>query len=92
MQTLTIALDKEPNLAALLADKEPGDKITLHTSVKDLNDQTATLTITGCEEGPDDEDEEDDDEPAETKSEEPVAAPEKKSYAKQYMEKAGVNE
>ncbi len=44
MQDITIDLTKEPDLKADTADKEPGDSITLHTTIKSMDEQTLVLT------------------------------------------------
>lgn len=51
MQTITLDLKKEPDIAALVADMQPGDPVTLHTTVKAKDDQTLTLTLEEAEEG-----------------------------------------
>lgn len=53
MQTIIIDLKKNPEIADLVTDKQPGDRILLHTSIKQLNDQTLELTIEEAEEGKD---------------------------------------
>lgn len=63
--TITVDLTKNPELAALVADMEPGDWITLDASIKNADAQTLTARLERCDacEKPDDaEDEEDEDE------------------------------
>lgn len=69
MTTVTIDLTKNPELAALVADKQPGDWIELRASIKAKDDQTLTARLETCDdcEKPmkdGEEDEEDDDEVA----------------------------
>jgi hypothetical protein len=45
MQTITIDLKKMPEIKDFLVDKEPGDAVTLHATIKSLDDQTAVLTV-----------------------------------------------
>lgn len=45
MQTITIDLTKDPEVAALLADKEPGAKVYACFSLKSRDEQTAVLRI-----------------------------------------------
>lgn len=45
MTTIQIPLDKNADVAALLADKSPGDRVYGCFTVKDLTEQTATLRI-----------------------------------------------
>lgn len=45
MSPITIDLNREPELKDLLADKQPGDKIDLHCSIKSIDDQTAVMTF-----------------------------------------------
>lgn len=98
MTTLTIDKSKEPDLAALVADKQPGDKITLHTSIKDNNPQTISLTVEGCEEGEANSDEEtgEGDQSGESESSEETPAPAdkkpEKSYGRQVMDAMGQSE
>jgi hypothetical protein len=47
--TGTIDLKKNPDLAALVADKEPGDWIELRVSIKAKDDQTLTYRIEDCD-------------------------------------------
>lgn len=49
MTTVTIPLDKNPELAALVADKQPGDWLTLKASVKAKDDQTLTVRLEECD-------------------------------------------
>lgn len=53
MTTITIPLDKNADVAALLADKQPGDKVYGCFSLKDMTDQTATLRIEEMTDDPD---------------------------------------
>lgn len=74
MTTVTIPLDKNPDLAALVADKEPGDWVELRASIKAKDDQTLTLRLEECDDcdkpdNGDDEEEEADDTPEEEKAE-----------------------
>jgi hypothetical protein len=60
MQTITIDLKKNPDVADLIADMDPGAKICLYTGIKAKDDQTLTLTLDSaeqCEDKSDDEDE-----------------------------------
>lgn len=45
MTTIQIPLDKNPDVAALIADKEPGDKVYGCFTIKAQDAQTATLRI-----------------------------------------------
>lgn len=45
MTTIQIPLDKNPDVAALIADKQPGDKIYGCFTIKAQDAQTATLRI-----------------------------------------------
>lgn len=45
MQTVTIDLTKEPEIAADVSDKEPGDAVKLRTSIKSNDGKTLVLTI-----------------------------------------------
>jgi acetyl-CoA carboxylase beta subunit len=45
MTTIQIDLTKDPEVAALLADKEPGAKVYGCFTVKSLDEQTAVLRI-----------------------------------------------
>jgi hypothetical protein len=57
MSPIVIDLNKEPELKDLLADKNPGDKLDLHCSIKSIDDQTVVLTFEEASEGKaDDED------------------------------------
>lgn len=65
--TINVDLTKNPELAALVADMEPGDWITLDASIKSADGQTLVARLERCDtcEKPDDaeydeEDEEDD--------------------------------
>lgn len=49
MTTITIPLDKNPDVAALVADKQPGDWIELRASIKAKDDQTLTLRLEECD-------------------------------------------
>ena len=51
MQSLTIDLKKNPAIADLVQTMQPGDYVDLHTSIKALDDQTLTLTVTSADEG-----------------------------------------
>lgn len=78
MTTITIPLDKNPEVAQLLSDKEMGDCIYGCFTVKSVDGQTAVLRIKDMADSPDDlapadnpaeEDAETDDGPAEEKME-----------------------
>lgn len=45
MTTIQIPLDRNADVAALLADKQPGDKVYACFSLKSMDPQTATLRI-----------------------------------------------
>lgn len=45
MQVIQLDLKKNPDIADFLVDKEPGDAVTLHGTIKSLDDQTAVITI-----------------------------------------------
>lgn len=51
MDTIDIDLRKNPDLSALIADMQPGDPVTLHTTIQHKDDQTVKLTIEDAEEG-----------------------------------------
>lgn len=51
MQVITIDLKKNPDIADLLVDMEPGDILDLHCSIKAMDDQTCSLTVQSAEEG-----------------------------------------
>ncbi len=51
MSPITIDLNKEPDLKDFLADKQPGDPIDLHCSIKSIDDQTVVLTFEEASEG-----------------------------------------
>jgi len=51
MQSLTIDLKKNPAIADLVQTMQPGDYVDLITSIKALDDQTLTLTVTSAREG-----------------------------------------
>jgi hypothetical protein len=60
METLTIDLKKNPDIADLVKTMQPGDPVDLHTSIKGLDDQTLTVTVREASEGkPFDEDDSD---------------------------------
>ena len=67
MQTITIDLKKNPDVADLVADMDPGTSICLTTSIKAKDDQTLTLTLDSAEEceSKDEEDAEDSEEDTE---------------------------
>lgn len=54
MQTLTIDLKKNPEVANLVSGMEPGKRIVLQTSIKANDDQTLTLTLESAEAGGED--------------------------------------
>jgi hypothetical protein len=45
MQTLTIDLKTNPDVAAVVADLEPGTGLTIKASIKALDEQTLTVTL-----------------------------------------------
>ena len=45
MTTIQVPLDKNPDVAALLSDKSPGDSVYACFSIKSVDTQTATLRI-----------------------------------------------
>jgi hypothetical protein len=45
MQSLSIDLVKSPDIAAEVADLEPGDRVTLHATIKSLDPQTLVVTV-----------------------------------------------
>lgn len=51
MQTVIIDLVKNPDIKDLLSSMQPGDPVDLHTTIKALDDQTATLTVEEASEG-----------------------------------------
>lgn len=51
MDTLTIDLRKNPDIAGLVTDMQPGDPVTLHTTLKHKDEQTLQLTVESAEEG-----------------------------------------
>lgn len=53
MQVITIDLVKDPEIKDLIADMQPGDLVDLHCSIKAMDDQTLTLTVTEASEGQD---------------------------------------
>lgn len=77
MTTVTVDLTKNPELAALVADKQPGDWIALKASVKARDDQTLTLRLEECDDcdKPKSDDDADggDDDAEETPTAEPAA-------------------
>lgn len=77
MTTLTIDLQKNPELAALVSDKQPGDWIELRASIKAKDEQTLTVRLENCDdcEKPK---AEGDDSGEETEAPAPAAAPEEK--------------
>lgn len=74
MQTLTIDLKKNPDIADLVKLMQPADLIDLHTSIKALDDQTLTLTVESASEGKE-EDEDDEQDAPEGDNEGSSAAP-----------------
>lgn len=79
MTTISIPLDRNPDLAALVADKEPGEWIKLLASIKAKDSQTLTVRLEECDdcENPESDDDEDtEDEGDETEA--TPAAPEEK--------------
>lgn len=54
MTTVQIPLDKEPDVAAVVADMQPGDKVYGCFTIKDNNPQTLTLRISEFSDNPDD--------------------------------------
>jgi hypothetical protein len=72
MTTITIDLTKNPELAALVADKQPGDWIELRASIKAKDDQTLTArleTCDDCDKPETDDDAKESDKPEETANE-----------------------
>ncbi len=78
MTTIQIPLDKEQDVAAVVADMQPGDKVYGCFTIKDNNQQTLTLRISEFSDNPDDlskpgdaadENDETDDNPDEEKAE-----------------------
>jgi hypothetical protein len=45
MQVLQIDLAKSPEIADEVADSQPGDEVTLHATIKSLDSQTLTVTV-----------------------------------------------
>lgn len=45
MQIITIDLIKSPDVAQEVVDLQPGDSVTVHTTIKAMDDQTLTLTV-----------------------------------------------
>ncbi len=45
MQTLTIDLNKTPEIADAVADLEPGSEVCLHATIKSKDDQTLVVTV-----------------------------------------------
>lgn len=91
MTVIPIDLTKNPEVAALVADKSPGDWILLKASIKSKDDQTLQVRLEecdDCEKPESDEDEENGDE--ETPPPEPPA-PEKpgKALAEKLMSGPG---
>jgi hypothetical protein len=73
MKTVMVDLNGEPELKDLLTDLTVGDRITIHAMIKSKDDQTAGLTIEGCEEGEDpDEDDTESSDDADEKSKKPM--------------------
>jgi hypothetical protein len=62
MSTVTIDLNTNSDVKDLVADKQPGDKIDLRTSIKSLDGQTLVLTVEEATEGEDDDFLDDDEE------------------------------
>lgn len=58
MQDVMIDLKRNPEIADVAKDFQPGDRVDLHAVVKGIDDQTFTLTVESASEGkdPDDED------------------------------------
>ena len=50
MQTFTLDLKKNPEIAALASTMEPGDTLRVNASIKAKDDQTLTLTVDSVEE------------------------------------------
>lgn len=51
METITVDLKKNPDIAEIIRGMQPGDPVDLHTSIKGMDDQTLTLTIRQASEG-----------------------------------------
>lgn len=62
MATITLDLNKNPDLKDLVATMSVGDQVRLETSIKSKDDQTLTLTLESAEEGEAMESDEDEDE------------------------------
>jgi hypothetical protein len=63
MSVLTIDLAKNSAIKDLIAAMQPGDPITLRTSIKSKDDQTLQLTVERAEEGEHIADEDEDSDP-----------------------------
>lgn len=50
MTTVKIPLGQNPELAALVADRAPGDWIALKASIKSKDDQTVEVRLEECDE------------------------------------------
>ena len=70
MTTVQIDLAKNPDVAALVADKEPGDKVFACFSIKSQDTQTLDLRIEEFADSPDDLDKTEDAEEGETEDNE----------------------
>lgn len=51
MQVLQIDLFKNPEVAQVVSDMQPGDDIIIHGTIKALDDQTLTVTVEEVEQG-----------------------------------------
>lgn len=51
MQVVQIDLFKNPEVASVVSDMQPGDSIILHGTIKALDQQTLTVTVEEVEEG-----------------------------------------
>lgn len=69
MTVIDIDLTKNPDLAALVADKEPGDWIELRASIKAKDDQTLSLRLEECDDCEKSKDEGDEEDSADTADE-----------------------
>lgn len=52
MQTVIIDKKKNPEIADLVADMQPGDRLRIYASIKDNNDDNVEVTIEEAEEDP----------------------------------------
>lgn len=45
MQTVTVDLNKSPDIKDAVADMEPGSDVCLHGTIKSLDEQTLVVTV-----------------------------------------------